>query len=63
MPDEPRDRTLTELEDNQAELKKNIEASKELIARSDKLIKQYRDERGSDDELQNDGSSGTNDQN
>jgi hypothetical protein len=45
MADEPRDRTLTELEDNQNALRKNIEASKELIARSGELIGRYRAER------------------
>jgi hypothetical protein len=40
-----KDRTLAELEDNQAELRKNIEASNELIARSDALIGRFRHER------------------
>jgi len=44
MAHEPKQRTLTELEQNQEELRKNIEASKELIARSDTLIKRYRAE-------------------
>jgi len=44
MVDKSKDRTLAELQDNQEELRKNIEASKELIARSDTLIRRYRAE-------------------
>ena len=39
-----KDETLNELERTQAELRKNIEASKELIARSDELLDRYRSE-------------------
>lgn len=42
MPPMTKNETLAELESNQAELRKNIEASKELIARSDKLLERYR---------------------
>lgn len=44
MPRNSKHDTLAELESNQAELRKNIEASKELIARSDKLLERYRDD-------------------
>jgi F0F1-type ATP synthase membrane subunit b/b' len=36
--------TLSALEENQAELRRNIEASNELIAKSDALLDQYRAE-------------------
>lgn len=39
-----RDETLRQLETNQAELRKNIEASKALIAKSDELLDRYRAE-------------------
>lgn len=44
MPRKTRDETLRQLETNQAELRKNIEASKALIAKSDELIGRYRAE-------------------
>jgi septal ring factor EnvC (AmiA/AmiB activator) len=42
MPHREKERTLAELESNQAELRKNIETSKELIAKSDRLLDRYR---------------------
>ncbi len=45
MPRNPRDQTLSELESNQAELRKNIEASNKLIAKSDELLERYREHR------------------
>ena len=44
MPRKARDETLRQLETNQAELRKNIEASKALIAKSDQLLERYRAE-------------------
>ena len=48
MPRKARDETLRQLETNQAELRKNIEASKKLIAKSDELLERYRAEHDED---------------
>ena len=42
MPRKSKEETLAELESNQAELRRNIEVSRELIERSDRLIHRYR---------------------
>lgn len=47
MPRTPKEQTLAELESNQAELRKNIETSKALIAKSDELLERYRAEHDS----------------
>ena len=44
MPQKAREDALAELESNQAELRKNIEMSKDLIAKSDQLLERYRAE-------------------
>lgn len=42
MPRTENEERLAKLESTQAELRENIEASKELIARSDKLLDRHR---------------------
>lgn len=49
MPRRAKDETLTQLEANQAELRKNIEDSNALIAKSDELLDRYRAEHGESD--------------
>ncbi len=44
MPRSPRQETLSAIEENQAELRKNIEASRNLIAKSDELLDRYREQ-------------------
>ena len=44
MPHKSKDHTLAELESSQAELRKNIEVSETLIARSGALLDRYRAE-------------------
>ena len=44
MPNRSDDETLAKLESNQLELRENIRASEELIARSDELLERYRAE-------------------
>ena len=44
MSRKPRDETLAVLESTQAALRKNIEDSKELIAKSEKLLDRHRAE-------------------
>ncbi len=52
-----KEEALAELESNQAELRKNIEKSNELIARSDKLLDRYREERDEERAAANQGGS------
>ncbi len=44
MPREPESDPLGELESTQADLRRNIDASKELIARSEELLDRHREE-------------------